>query len=188
MDEETMILLFQKIVKGDEMAFQSLFKKYSHRLYHLAFYYLCSKEVSEEVVLDVFTVLWNKRESLSHVKDLERYLYVSIKNQALHYIRRGRVEKGEPLSLYEVELLQEDSTPEKRLIDSEYESLVQSAVNSLPPKCKEVFRLVLSDKLKNREIADLLGISEKTVNEHISQAYKRISVYVKGQYKYSKNL
>ena len=66
---------------------------------------------------------------------------------------------------------------------AEYELLIQEAINSLPPKCKEVFRLVLSDKLKNREIAELLSISESTVNEHIALAYKRITLYVKKRYK-----
>ena len=61
--------------------------------------------------------------------------------------------------------------------------LVQQAIDSLPPKCREVFRLVLSDKLKNREIADVLGISEKTVNIHIAKAYERIAEYVNRQYK-----
>ena len=53
----------------------------------------------------------------------------------------------------------------------------------LPPKCREVFRLVLSDKLKNREIADVLGISEKTVNIHIAKAYERIAEFVNRRYK-----
>ena len=73
--------------------------------------------------------------------------------------------------------------PESLMEDNEYELLIQEAINSLPPKCKEVFRLVLSDKLKNREIAELLSISESTVNEHIALAYKRITLYVKKRYK-----
>lgn len=74
-------------------------------------------------------------------------------------------------------------TPEKSLMDEEYQVLVQQAIDSLPPKCREVFRLVLSDKLKNREIADVLGISEKTVNIHIAKAYERIAEFVNRRYK-----
>mgnify|MGYP000276101375 CR=1 FL=1 len=68
-------------------------------------------------------------------------------------------------------------------MDEEYQALVQQAIDSLPPKCREVFRLVLSDKLKNREIADILGISEKTVNIHIAKAYERIAEFVNRRYK-----
>ena len=143
--------------------------------------------MSEETVLDVFTVVWQKRETLAHVKEPGHYQYVAVKNQALHYIRRGYVQEKEPYSLYEIELIPDSDSPERKLLDEEYRVLVQQAVDSLPPKCKEVFRLVLSDKLKNREIADLLGISEKTVNIHIAKAYRRIGQYVNRQYKQVKN-
>ena len=169
MEGESIISLFGKVVKGDEAAFRLLFETYSRRLFHVAYYYLNSRELAEEAILDVFTVIWQKRETLSHVKEPERYLYISVKNQALHYLRRGGV--------------QEKDTPEKSLMDEEYQVLVQQAIDSLPPKCREVFRLVLSDKLKNREIADVLGISEKTVNIHIAKAYERIAEFVNRRYK-----
>ena len=175
--------LFKSVVRGDETAFRLLFETYSRRLFHVAYYYLNSRELAEEAVLDVFTVIWQKRETLSHVKEPERYLYISVKNQALHYVRRGYVQEKDSFSLYEMELIPDSDTPEKSLMDEEYQVLVQQAIDSLPPKCREVFRLVLSDKLKNREIADVLGISEKTVNIHIAKAYERIAEYVNRQYK-----
>ena len=187
MGEERIISLFRKVVEGDETAFRVFFETYSRRLFHLAYYYLNSRELAEEAVLDVFTVVWQKRETLAHVKEPGPYLYVAVKNQALHYIRRGYVQEKEPYSLYEIELIPDSDSPERKLLDEEYRVLVQQAVDSLPPKCKEVFRLVLSDKLKNREIADLLGISEKTVNIHIAKAYRRIGQYVNRQYKQVKN-
>lgn len=183
MQEISTTTLFGKVLQGDENAFRLLFENYSRRLFHLAYSFLHSRETSEEAVLDVFTTIWNKKEALFHVKDPERYLYTSVKNQALHYLRRQTIPEADSLSLYEVELLPEDNTPENKLIDQEYKSLIQDAINSLPPRCREVFRLVLSDKLKNKEIAHLLDISEKTVNEHIALAYKRIAFYVNKQYK-----
>ena len=183
MEKKSIISLFEKVVRGDEAAFRLLFETYSRCLFHVAYYYLNSCESAEEVVLDVFTVIWQRRETLSHVEEPERYLYISVKNQALHYLRRGYVQEKDSFSLYEVELMPDSDTPEKKLMEEEYQMLIQQAIDSLPPKCKEVFRLVLSDKLKNREIADLLGISEKTVNIHIAKAYGRIAEYVNRQYK-----
>ena len=183
MEGESIISLFGKVVKGDEAAFRLLFETYSRRLFHVAYYYLNSRELAEEAILDVFTVIWQKRETLSHVKEPERYLYISVKNQALHYLRRGCVQEKDSFSLYEIELIPDSDTPEKSLMDEEYQVLVQQAIDSLPPKCREVFRLVLSDKLKNREIADVLGISEKTVNIHIAKSYERIAEFVNRRYK-----
>ena len=117
------------------------------------------------------------------ISNIGYYLYSSVKNQSLYYIRRKYVPDSDPLPLYEVELITERNDPENILLDQEYQKLINEAVESLPPKCKEVFRLVLSDKLKNREIAALLLISESTVNEHIALAYKRISLYVNKRYK-----
>jgi RNA polymerase sigma-70 factor (ECF subfamily) len=174
--------LLQRIIKGDENALRLLFETCSPKLFHLAYYYLQAKEPAEEVVLDVFMIIWEKRNSLRQVQNIESYLYTSVKNRALHYIRRNHIPPAEELSLYEIELIPESNNPEDALLDKEYESLVQEAIDSLPPKCREVFRLVLSDQLKNKEIAALLSISESAVNQHIALAYKRITVYVKKCY------
>ena len=64
-------------------------------------------------------------------------------------------------------------------MDQERRELIQSAINSLPNKCREVFRLTMSDKLKHKEIAKLLDISEKTVEAHVASAYKKIQAYIR---------
>ena len=113
MEGESIISLFGKVVKGDEAAFRLLIETYSRRLFHVAYYYLNSRELAEEAILDVFTVIWQKRETLSHVKEPERYLYISVKNQALHYLRWGCVQEKDSFSLYEIELIPDSDTPEK---------------------------------------------------------------------------
>lgn len=174
--------LIDEIIAGDENAFRLLFEHYSPKLFHLAYSYLHSRELAEEAVLDVFTTIWNKKKSLSGIDNIEYYLYSSVKNQALHYIRRKYIPDNDPLSLYEIELIPESNDPEKDLLNQEYQKLIQEAIDSLPARCKEVFRLVLSDKLKNKEIAQILSISESTVNEHIALAYKRISLFIQKKY------
>ena len=84
--------------------------------------------------------------------------------------------------MYTIELLPDGNNPEISLLDQEYQKLIQEAILSLPEKCREVFRLVLSDRLKHKEIAQLLNISEKTVEAHITNAYKRIAQYVNKKY------
>lgn len=71
--------LLNKIITGDENTLRQLFEQYSQRLYHVAYYYLQAKEPAEEAVLDVFTTVWKKRESLGHIKTIEQYLYTSTK-------------------------------------------------------------------------------------------------------------
>jgi RNA polymerase sigma-70 factor (ECF subfamily) len=180
---ETPAALINKIIMGDEAAFKQLFALYYQRLFHVAVYFLKSKELAEEVVSDVFFHLWMKRENLPAIDDLNKYLYASVKNQSLYYLRRKNVMPNNDASdLYSIEWIPDADNPERNLLDTEYKDLIQQAILSLPEKCREVFRLVLSDKLKHKDIALLLGISEKTVEAHITVAYKRIVEYVTKKY------
>ncbi|MDR1644684.1 MAG: RNA polymerase sigma-70 factor [Tannerellaceae bacterium] len=180
--DETTILI-KKITEGDEVAFQQLFTLYYQRLFHLAVYFLKSKEPAEEVVSDIFFHLWMRREALSGIDDINRYLYVAIKNQSLYYLRRKNVMPAKDvLELYNIEQMPGTDDPEGALLDREYLDLIQQAILSLPDRCREVFRLVLSDRLKHKEIALLLDISEKTVEAHVSKAYKKIAQYVTRRY------
>ncbi|MGK4259966.1 RNA polymerase sigma-70 factor [Parabacteroides johnsonii] len=174
--------LLYKISENDEVAFRTLFDIYYQKLFHLALHFLKSKELAEEAVSDVFLIIWKKRETLNEIEDIQRYLYTSVKNQALHYIRRRYITNQDYIDLYTIELLPDGNNPEISLLDQEYQKLIQEAILSLPEKCREVFRLVLSDRLKHKEIAQLLNISEKTVEAHITNAYKRIAQYVNKKY------
>lgn len=148
----------------------------------MAFYFLRNRELAEETVSDVFYMIWKKRDRLGQIEHIEQYLYISVKNQAVHYIRRAPNIHRIPLELYQIEWLPDSMNPESALLDEEYRRLIQEAILSLPPRCREVFRLMLSDKLKQKEIARLLDISEKTVEAHIAVAYKKIASYVNKKY------
>lgn len=180
--------LIRKISEDDELALRELFDIYYQKLFHLALYFLKTKELAEEVTSDVFFIIWKRRKTLTEIDDIEKYLYTSTKNQALHYLRRSSVIDSETLDLYTVNLLPDENNPEEQLLNQEYQKLIQKAINSLPEKCREVFRLVLSDKLKHREIAQLLNISEKTVEAHITSAYKRIAEFVNREYSNPKTI
>jgi RNA polymerase sigma-70 factor (ECF subfamily) len=175
--------LIKKITVGDEVAFKQLFALYYPQLFHSATYFLKSKELAEEVVGDIFFHLWVKRETLTAIDDMNKYLYVAVKNQSMYYLRRRNViPNNDALELYNIEWIPDADDPEGALLNREYADLVQQAILSLPEKCREVFRLVLSDRLKHKDIAHLLDISEKTVEAHVSNAYKRIVQFVTKKY------
>lgn len=174
--------LIERIAAGDELAFKQLFDRYYQKLFHLALYFLRTRELAEEAVSDVFYIIWKKRATLPAIEQIEYYLYTAVKNQALHYIRRTLLPEPVPLELYQIQWLPDSNNPELAFLDQEYCELIQEAILSLPVKCREVFRLVLSDKLKHKEIARLLDISEKTVEAHVSTAYKKIALYVNKKY------
>lgn len=181
-DKKNQSALLQQVALGNNAAFRQLFDSYYQRLYHVALYFLKNKELAEEAVADVFYNVWRKKENLASVADISNYLYKSVKNQSLHYIRRTR-DADESIELYNIELIADNDNPETSIENKEYQHLLQQAINNLPPKCREVFRLVLSDKLTHKQIAQLLDISEKTVEAHVANAYNKIPGLVKSKYK-----
>lgn len=175
-------ILLKSISESDEKAFRKFFDIYYQRLYNVALYFLKSKEWAEEAVADVFFIIWKKREDMVHIEDLNAFLYIMIKNESLHYIRRGKALMGSNQDLYTIESVADSSDPEKQMLNEEYLQIIQKAINSLPKKCREVFRLSINDRLKQREIAALLDLSIKTVELHMATAYKRIGEYVNKEY------
>ena len=130
----------------------------------------------------IIILLFMMDDTIKTPEDVEKYLYTSVKNQALQYIRRDKTLDNEYLELYQIEAIPVSDDPEKQLLQQEYLNLIQQAIYSLPEKCREVFRLVQQGDLKHREIASLLGISEKTVEAHVANAYRRIAQYVNHEY------
>lgn len=181
-------ILLSKVAEGDEKAFRSMWDIYYLKLFHVALYFVRSKELSEEAVSDVFFNIWQKKELLLSIDNLDKYLYVAVKNQALQYLKKQAAQNKEPIDLYTVDFFHDQNNPELQFLDAEFQILVQQAIDSLPEKCKEVFRLHFSDKLKQREIGVLLEISEKTVGIHIMNAYKRIAQYVNHEYNKDENI
>lgn len=177
-EENEKSILLDKISRGDEAAFRLLFDLYNKKLFHFAAYLLKSKGQAEEAVSDVFYTIWKNQKTVDRIDDIEKYLYISVKNQALQYLRKHPSKESSFLDLYAIELIPDTNNPESDLLDREYIELVQEAINSLPNKCKEVFRLTLSDQLRQKEIASLLDISIKTVEAHVAHAYKKIALYV----------
>ncbi len=186
--ERSYEILLVKIAGGDEKAFHQLWDIYYPKLFRVALYFIKSKELSEEVVSDIFFILWQKRNMLPKIDDLDKYLYVAVKNQALQYLKKQALQNKEPIDLYTVEFFHDNDNPELQFLNNEFQALVQKAIDSLPDKCKEVFRLHFSEKLKQREIGVLLDISEKTVGIHIMNAYKRIAQYVNHEYSKDENI
>lgn len=174
--------LLNRISRSEETAFRQFFDVYYRKLFHVAFYFLKSKELAEEAVADVFYFIWRKRAHLPAIKDLDSYLYISVKNRALHYLRHHSFQKGDLAELYTLEYIPDPDNPERTLLDEEYKKLIQNAIDSLPAKCKEVFRLAFSSKMKHKDIAVLLDISGKTVEAHITKAYREIGLYVRRAY------
>ncbi|MES2777201.1 MAG: RNA polymerase sigma-70 factor [Bacteroidota bacterium] len=170
------LLQHRLITNGDSGAFRQLFLMLAASLRHFAFTIVHSREQAEEIVEDVFINLWQSREKMGTVKNLRMYLYVATKNTSLNYLRK---KTGQPhhevIDYAHVEIAASDPNPEQILISSEMRRRIDEVVQQLPPKCKLIFKMAKEDRLRYREIAQILNITVKTIDNQLAIALKKIS-------------
>lgn len=173
-EEQIKRLLTLVAVNDDQAAYKQLFLLMHRPLRQFAYSILKSNEEAEELVSDVFIKIWTKREQYLSVNSPRLYLYTMVKNLA--YTRAGRLKKK--LSFAPEDwLVQLDSIyfdPEKLVLTEEVFRQIRNAVNDLPPRCRLIFKLIKEDGLKYKEVADLLGLSIKTVEAQMAIALRRI--------------
>lgn len=157
---------------NDEKAFNELYVQNVPGLYSFSYSFVSVRETAEELVNDVFLKLWMNRKQLSPINNIKVYLYVSVKNASLNYLRKQRPDKtAEPGDAY---IFYFPPCPEQVLIGLELQQKIEKAVNSLPPKCRLIFKMVKEDGLSCKEVADILELSHKTVFAQLSIALKKL--------------
>ncbi|MDA3890880.1 MAG: RNA polymerase sigma-70 factor [Salinivirgaceae bacterium] len=137
-------------------------------------------EVAKDIVQDQFANLWENWDRHSKLDALQAYLYAAVKNRALNYLKKHAVKNNiNNLDIVSNNSMEPKSDPHHILENLELEQILESALNKLPNKCKEIFLLKRFAELSNKEIADKLDISVKTVENQMTIALKRIREYVK---------
>lgn len=171
------IYLFRKMQEGDQQAFNFIFTKHYSDLVNFAMVYLKEIFEAEEIVQDVFLKLWDERDEIEIHTSLKSYLMNCVKNRCFDYIKHQRV-----VEKYNERIAksQEQYTAEadKYLILSELQKQINSTIDLLPPTCKIIFNMSRIDGMKNREIAEELKISVKTVEANIGKALKTLRIHL----------
>ena len=159
----------------DEPAYKEVFFTYYTPLLRFAQTFVNDRQSADEIVSDVMMKIWEKRRDLPSITNLRVYLYVSTKNNALNYLSRQK--KAELISIEHLNLDFPSNAlnPEQLMITAEMVRRINNAINSLPPRCKLVFKLVKEDGLPYREVADILDISIKTIDSQLAIALRKIS-------------
>ena len=160
----------------DEQAFKELYREYFIKLYRFGFSIVHCRESAEEIVHDVLINLWKKRNSFDEIEHLNTYLYVSVKNLSLNYLRN----QGKRIYL-DLEILYGETAycsidPESLMISKEKAEALDSIINSLPVKCRLIFKLIKVDGMKYKEVAALLNLSLKTVENQLAIGVKKIAM------------
>jgi len=168
---------WQLISEGDKQAYEHLFRAYYQSLCNYSCTLLKDMDEAEEVVQNVFYILWNKRESLQISGSLKSYIYRAVHNDSLNKIKHKKVR-----AVYADDYRSSVSATESGLQTLEAKELgkeINAAIDSLPEQCGVVFKLSRFEHLKYSEIAEQLNISIKTVENHMGKALKLLRARLK---------
>lgn len=170
--------LLTLLSQGDMVAFEELYERYWSKLYSAAYKRLSNREAAEEVVQDIFTSVWLKRSSLVIYSSFENYLYTSVKYMVFASFQKETNRKTYENYAMHVNTHVDNSTVEE--IDcNELKRNVSSEVEKLPEKRRKVYELSRREFRSNKEIAFSLGISEKTVENHLTRALRTLRINLK---------
>lgn len=165
--------LLEAISLDNEVAFRTLFERYSSRIYSKAFSYIKDQEVCEQIVHDIFLGLWKNRKTLK-ILVFKNYISAATRYRVYKYLSIKKSSK--------TDFLEDTTANNKSVLNAGYENLsykqleiqIEQLLNDLPPRCKEIFLLSRKEFLSNDEIAEKLGISKRTIENQITRALKHL--------------
>src|ERR1700691_2427606 len=162
----------------DHGAYKELFTSLYSHLLHFAFTIVKTKQPAEELVSDVFIKIWQKRKDLDKIENLRVYLYIATKNAALNHIEKQKRITTDNIDKFADQFKSIYFDAEQLLITADMVALINKAIASLPTRCKLIFKLIKEDNLKYKEVAQILSISEKTVESQLAIAIRKIALAV----------
>ncbi len=168
---------YESMNENFDLTYKLLFRKYYTNLLFYATR-IVGEEEAEDVVQDVFVELWRRQDSMTVGDQIQAFLYRAVYTRALNVLKHRDIKNSYEAVMLEIhqkriEFYQPDSNDVvKRIEDGELRRELSDAINELPDKCKMVFKLSYMHDMKNKEIAEAMGISLRTVEAHMYKALK----------------
>jgi RNA polymerase sigma-70 factor (ECF subfamily) len=173
-DEKTLLAM---VAKGDRRAFRQIYSSHLANLYHFIFLFTKSKEVTEDILQEIFIKIWENRERITEVGSLKNYLFRAAKNKLLDNIRHLQVKQRVFAEIRRTKHISGNTTRDENIY-REYYYLVQQAIEKLPPKRKLIFQLNIENGFSQEEIAGQLNISKSVVQKQIYKASYFVRQYL----------
>jgi len=166
------------ITRLDRGNFEVVFREYYAPLCRYCIQFVRRHEIAEEIVQEQFISLWEKREAIDIHTSINAYLYKSIKNKSIDYLK-SKYAKLKFDETNELVIIEDNNNPQENIELKETSRILESAINQLPEKCYAVFSLSRFGGFSNKEIAAELNISIKTVENQVTIAIRKIKDFLK---------
>jgi RNA polymerase sigma-70 factor (ECF subfamily) len=173
--DDNELFIVKKMMDGERDAFKHFFDTYYSDLCNFVNLYIKNQYVSEEIVQDIFVHFWENKKILNINTSVKSYLYSATKYKGLNHIRNIK-RREEIRSTLKIE--RETEIAYTDFDDKVLRDILNKATESLPPKCLQIFQLSQDAQLSNKDIANKLGISVKTVENQMTIAYKKLRTFL----------
>ncbi|MFT4093766.1 MAG: RNA polymerase sigma-70 factor [Niabella sp.] len=174
--------LVQKISEGNEEAFRKLFEHSRDRLHVFVLKMVKKREVAEEIVLDVFTRLWQRKDIVNEVRDIENFLFKAASNRAIDFLRAANKDKVLKDVIWEEIQIADAINPADVMTTKKLQEKVEQLIGALPPQRQLIFQLSRDEGLSYEQIASRLDISKNTVRNQMIEALKFIRAQLHTNY------
>ena len=169
--------LLNDLRNGSAAAFEQIFQQHWKRLYNIARTKLVKDAEAEDAVQAVFSNLWEKRSHLL-ITDLSAYLTAALKNRIINIIRL-RITEEKYRDYYKTFIPSQTNNTQQEVSYNEIQDVVTEVVSHLPEKSRKVFKLSRMEGRSNAEIANLLHLSEKSIEYHLTKSLKELRLHLK---------
>jgi RNA polymerase sigma-70 factor (ECF subfamily) len=150
-------------------------------LYRYINYFIEDSELCKDVISDVYLYIWQNRKKLPDVRNYENYLFICARNQSLNYLKtvnRYQKIRLEQPDMDDIQGLPESATPEQDFLNEELKNIIELTINALPQRCRLIFFMIREEEMTYKEVAEILSISERTVQAQMCIALKKIGIVV----------
>ena len=173
--EQTSTAIIRTLAPKGVVAFEQLFKMHFRGLHAYAYTIVKDDAVAEDIVQNVFFKVWEKRELLEIESSHKAYLYKAVYHDSLNYLKHKKVKAAHAMHVVHQANDKVENTSGK-VLTTELKERIHGALNELPEQCRTVFQMSRFEELKYREIAEMLEISPKTVENQMGKALKLLRV------------
>lgn len=168
---------FMLVKKNINLDFKTFFMSYKDKVYKYAYLHFRDEDTASDIVQEAFSKIWMKWDQMDINQNYTAYLYSIMRNLVFDELRKRQV-RHQYATLKQLGVEPEDNSNEEQVAFKDLEKLYKEAISKLPKSSLQVYRMSKEDFLKNKEIADELGISVNTVREHIVKANKFVRSYI----------
>jgi RNA polymerase sigma-70 factor (ECF subfamily) len=168
----------EQLAQSDKKAYETIFKAYYQQVFGSALRITKDANIAHDACQEVFLELWKNREKIKITTSLKSYLHRGVMNRSLNIIKSRNRHAGQDLDNV-VEPTTKAYTPEQIVEQNELKKHIEDGINGLPERCRQVFVLSRYEGKSYKEIAALMGISVKTVENQMLKALKTLRAVVK---------